>query len=110
MTLASGDEVRHISTRKPSQRPSEILIPSAKRLLQQYRAQIGRPIVLRLTSVSDPSGRQGGALHIDGAPNGANAHEIDLDQQSCVESRVSKSGLIVAGLEALRSVLVPVRS
>ena len=36
MTLASGDEVRHISTRKPSQRPSEILIPSAKRLLQQY--------------------------------------------------------------------------
>jgi hypothetical protein len=36
MTLASGDEVRHISTRKPSQRPSEILLPSAKRLLQQY--------------------------------------------------------------------------
>src|SRR6201999_3996698 len=34
MTLASGDEVRHISTRKPSQRPSEILLPSATRLLQ----------------------------------------------------------------------------
>jgi hypothetical protein len=37
MSLAWGDEVRNISTRKPNQRPSEILIPSAKRLLQQYR-------------------------------------------------------------------------
>jgi hypothetical protein len=32
---ARGDEVPHISTRKPSLRPSEFLMPSAKRLLQQ---------------------------------------------------------------------------
>jgi len=48
MTLASGDEVRHISTRKPSQRPSEILIPSAKRLLQQYLPIAEVPAILKL--------------------------------------------------------------
>jgi hypothetical protein len=35
MSLARGDEVPQISTRKMRLRPSEVLAPSAKRLLQQ---------------------------------------------------------------------------
>ena len=34
VSLARGDEVPHISTRKPRPRPAEFLRPSAKRLLQ----------------------------------------------------------------------------
>ena len=41
MSLARGDEVPHISTRKPHLRPSENLTLSAKRLLQQYRSHNG---------------------------------------------------------------------
>jgi catechol 2,3-dioxygenase-like lactoylglutathione lyase family enzyme len=36
MSLACGDEVPQISTRKSRLRPSEFLTPSAKRLLQHY--------------------------------------------------------------------------
>src|ERR1700747_2479590 len=39
MSLACGDEVPQISTRKSRLRPSEFLTPSAKRLLQHYRPQ-----------------------------------------------------------------------
>jgi hypothetical protein len=36
VSLSSGDEVPHISTRKSRLQPGEFLITSAKRLLQQY--------------------------------------------------------------------------
>src|SRR5215472_7347413 len=36
VSLSSGDEVPHIFTRKSRLRPGELLITSAKRLLQQY--------------------------------------------------------------------------
>jgi hypothetical protein len=37
VSLSSGDEVPHIFTRKSRLQPKEILIASAKRLLQQNR-------------------------------------------------------------------------
>jgi hypothetical protein len=37
VSLALGDEVPHIFTRKPRQRPLEFLIIGAKRVLQQNR-------------------------------------------------------------------------
>jgi hypothetical protein len=62
VSLSSGDEVPHIFTRKSRLQPGEFLISSAKRLLQQYRAQsghtrpggFGRPVrVYRVVGIYD---------------------------------------------------------
>jgi hypothetical protein len=42
VSLALGDEVPHIFTRKPRQRPLEFLIIGAKRVLQQNLCKSGR--------------------------------------------------------------------
>src|ERR1700719_4656599 len=48
-SLSSGDEVPHIFTRKSRVQPKEILIASAKRLLQQNRHE--REVPTRITNV-----------------------------------------------------------
>src|SRR5665213_2340957 len=43
VSLTCGDEIPHIFTRQPRLQPAEFLIPSAKRLLQQYRHLADNP-------------------------------------------------------------------